>query len=147
MVLTQHWTKAGRLQMNQSNGENVQRILWNIYIPYSVRHKIKPRKIESGCSSEKCINLSTKLYELITIGNQQDATVTIYLLLISSTCFGRCFIPSSGAYHYNYSFWYCPPMLLLSGVAYATPAGSNKGGQLYLQWYAPDDGRKHRPNM
>ena len=53
-----------------------------------------------------------------TIDNQQDATILIYLLLIRSTCFGRCFRPSSGAYQYNYSFWYCPPMLLLAGVAY-----------------------------
>jgi len=33
----------------------------------------------------------------------------------NSTCFGRCFRPSSGAYHCNYSFWYCPPTLLLVG--------------------------------
>ena len=44
----------------------------------------------------------------ITIDDQQDATILIYLLLISSTCFGRCFRPSSGAYHCNYRFWYCP---------------------------------------
>jgi len=55
---------------------------------------------------------------IITTGNQQDATILIYLLLISSTCFGKCFRPSSGAYHCNYSFWYCPPMLLVAGVAY-----------------------------
>ena len=29
------------------------------------------------------------------------------LYCIVSYCFGRCFRPSSGAYHYNYSFWYC----------------------------------------
>jgi len=34
--------------------------------------------------------------------NQQDATMLIYLFLISSTCFGRYFRPSSGAYHCNY---------------------------------------------
>ena len=62
--------------------------------------------------------------------NQQDSTVLIYLLLISSACFVRCFRPSSGAYHCNYSFWYCPPMLLLVGsTQYATPANSNIGGQ------------------
>jgi len=44
---------------------------------------------------------------IITIDNQQDATNLIYLFLISSTCFGRCFRPSSEAYHCNYSFWYC----------------------------------------
>ena len=44
---------------------------------------------------------------VITVDNQQDATISIYLLLISSTCFGRCFRPSSGAYHCNYGVWYC----------------------------------------
>jgi len=66
------------------------------------------------------------LRSIITI-DKQDATILIYLLLIISTCFGRCFRPSSGAYHGNYSFWYCPPMLLLTGVA--TPVSSNIGGQ------------------
>jgi hypothetical protein len=32
--------------------------------------------------------------------------------------FRAMFRPSSGAYHCNYSFSYCPPMLLLAGVAY-----------------------------
>ena len=59
-----------------------------------------------------------QLWLVITIDNQQEATILIYLLLISSICFGRCFRPSSGAYHCNYSFWYCPPMVLLPGVAY-----------------------------
>ena len=55
---------------------------------------------------------------IITIDNQQDAAVMINLLLVSCTCFGRCLRPSSEAYHCNYSFWYCPPMFLLAGVAY-----------------------------
>ena len=58
------------------------------------------------------------IVNIITIDNRQDATILIYLIIISSTCFGRCFRPSSGAYHCKYSFWYCPPMLLLAGVAY-----------------------------
>ena len=40
----------------------------------------------------------------------------IYLFLISSTCFGRFLRPSSGALDCIYSFWYCPPLLLLAGV-------------------------------
>ena len=40
----------------------------------------------------------------------------IFLLLISSTCFGRCFRPLSGALNCIYSFWYCPPILLPAGV-------------------------------
>jgi hypothetical protein len=61
---------------------------------------------------------SVIFHRLTTIDNQQDATILIYLFLISPTYFGRCFRPSSGAYHCDYSFWYCPPMLLLAGVAY-----------------------------
>jgi len=60
------------------------------------------------------------IFIVITIDNQQDATILFYLLIINSTCFWRCFRPSSGAYHCNYSSWYCPPMLLLAGVAYTT---------------------------
>ena len=40
----------------------------------------------------------------------------IYLYPISSTCFGRCFHPSSGALDCIYSFWYSPPLLLPAGV-------------------------------
>jgi len=40
----------------------------------------------------------------------------IYLFLVSSTCFGRCFHPSSGAHDCIYSLWYCPPVLLPAGV-------------------------------
>ena len=36
----------------------------------------------------------------------------IYLYPISSTCFGQCFHPSSGALDCIYSFWYNTPMLL-----------------------------------
>ena len=40
---------------------------------------------------------------------QQDATFRfIYLYRISSTCFRRCFRPSSGALGCIYSFWYSP---------------------------------------
>jgi len=92
--------------------------------------------------NENTLPKSTKyLFYVITVRNKKDATILIYLLLISSTSFGRCFRPSSGAYHCNYGFWYCPPMLLLAGVSYwaemtsvsstqyATPASSNIGGQ------------------
>jgi len=38
--------------------------------------------------------------------NQQDATIHVNLLfLVGSTCFGRCFCPSSGALDCIYSFW------------------------------------------
>ena len=53
----------------------------------------------------------TCITSAVTVGNQQFATFYLFTL-ISSTCFGRCFRPSSGAYHCNYRFCYCPPMLL-----------------------------------
>ena len=53
------------------------------------------------------------IFSTIIIDNQQDATILIYLFLVISTCFGRCFRPSSGAYHCNYSFWYCCCWLVL----------------------------------
>jgi hypothetical protein len=38
--------------------------------------------------------------------NQQDATIQVSLLfLVSSTCFGRCFRPSSGALDCIYGIW------------------------------------------
>jgi len=60
------------------------------------------------------------IVSIIIIDNQQDATILICLFLISSTCFGRCFRPTSGA------GWCC---------LYATHASSNISGQyqrLYL---------------
>ena len=42
----------------------------------------------------------------------------VYLYQISSTCFGRCLRPSSGALDSIYSFWYSPTMLLPAGVMY-----------------------------
>ena len=41
---------------------------------------------------------------------------SFYLYPMSSTCFGRCFRPSSGALDCIHSFWYSPPMLLPAGV-------------------------------
>jgi hypothetical protein len=41
--------------------------------------------------------------------NKMQIFWLIYLFLISSTCFGRCLLLSSGALDSIYSFWYCPP--------------------------------------
>jgi len=56
------------------------------------------------------IQYAAVLFNTITIDNQQDATILIYLLLIRSACFGRRLRPSSEAYYCNYRFWYCPPI-------------------------------------
>jgi len=76
------------------------------------------------------VDLPETRLNTVTVADQQDAAILIYLLLISSTRFGRCFHPSSGAYRCIYSFRYCPPMLLLAGVAYwVEPTSSSIGGQ------------------
>jgi len=60
------------------------------------------------------------------------------LFKVISTCFGRCFRPSSGALDCIYSIWQCAP----------AAAGSNLGEHyqiLQIQSSAPDDGQKLRP--
>ena len=69
----------------------------------------------------------------------QVATIQVNLLfLVSSTCFGRCFRPSSGALDCIYSIWQYSPKLLPVGVldelkllcsfnSSKTPADSNLG--------------------
>ena len=61
----------------------------------------------------------------------------IYLYPISSTCFGRCFRPSSGALDCIYSIWYSPPCCCQpvswtrwnrSSISSMTSAGSNIDG-------------------
>jgi len=52
------------------------------------------------------VSLSTQTIYLVPLrhnyeSNQQDATIQVSLLfLVSSTCFGQCFRPSSGAFDY-----------------------------------------------
>jgi hypothetical protein len=49
--------------------------------------------------------------------NQKDATMQVNILfLVSSTCFGRCFCPSSGALYCIYSIWHCLPKLPPAGA-------------------------------
>jgi hypothetical protein len=51
-------------------------------------------ELSSVVSLELSIVVSFRLdthFRAITVDNQQDATILIYLLLISSTYFGRCF--------------------------------------------------------
>ena len=50
------------------------------------------------------------------INNQLDAKIIILLrILISSTCFGQSFCPSSGALDCVYSLWYKAPAVLPAG--------------------------------
>ena len=64
---------------------------------------------EYTCLSDKPFVRTVSL----VIDDQQDATLWfINLFPISSTCFGRCVRPPSGAHDCAYSFWYSSPMLL-----------------------------------
>jgi hypothetical protein len=48
------------------------------------------------CNSKSVVKTQVSLHNYES--NQQDATIHVNLLfLLSSTCFGRCFRPSSGA--------------------------------------------------
>jgi hypothetical protein len=60
--------------------------------------------VAGGIQAPQQRSLPTKWYYYES--NQQDAIIQINLLfLVGSTCFGRCFRPSSGALYYIYSFW------------------------------------------
>jgi len=83
---------------------------------FGLQNLTKPLNINIPPHRRHCLSIKDHLFDVIIVVNQQDPTILIYLFLNSSTCFGRCFLPSSGAYHCNYSLWYCPPMLLLAGV-------------------------------
>jgi len=77
----------------------------------------------------------------------------IYLFLISSTCFGRCRLPSSGALDSIYSIWYCPLVLPLAGVMDAIPSpGGGRQHRVFIistscntQSIAPEDGQNNCP--
>ena len=73
------------------------------FIKFCRRESFKTDKVISFVTF-----VSPCIISIIAIGNKEDATILIYLLLISSTCFGRWFRPSSRAYICNYSLWYCP---------------------------------------
>jgi len=56
------------------------------------------------CNSKTVVKTHLSLYYYKS--NQQDATIQVNLSrLVSSTCFGRCFRPSSGALDCIYSIW------------------------------------------
>jgi len=87
----------------------------------------------NNCSNLWRILIKTLPYCYVC--NQQDANIQVNLLfLVSSTCFGRCFRPSSGTLDCIYSIWLYSPKLLPAGVlgelkpnSPKTPAGSNLG--------------------
>jgi len=73
--------------------------------------------------------------------NHQDAAfLNLFISVICSTCFRQFFRPSSGAQNCIYSVRYLSEQyccLLSAG-------SSNKYLTLYVQFRAPDDGRKNR---
>ena len=78
-------------------------------------------ELQASLTEGQRINLEAPEYNLTELQlwmttNTMRLFWLIYLFQISSTCFGRCFRPSSGALYSIYSFWYCPPILLPTGV-------------------------------
>ena len=74
--------------------------------------------------------------------NQQDATfLSLFISVRRSTCFRRSFRLSSGAQNCTYSV---RPILLPAASLARLAAGSSNGLTLYVQFWAPDDGRKDR---
>jgi hypothetical protein len=88
---------------------------------------------------------------IITDYSQEDAYFPEFIYFYRrSTCFRRFFRPSSGANICTYSFRYCQPILLLAATVeevFHLAASSSVGSQylkLYVQIFAPDDGRRNR---
>ena len=74
--------------------------------------------------------------------NQQDATFhSLFVSVRRSTCFRRFSRPSSGAQNCTYNV---RPILLLAARLARLAVGSSIGLTLYVQFWAPDDGRKSR---
>ena len=75
--------------------------------------------------------------------NKMRRFSNLFIFVRRSTCFRRFFRPSSGAQNCTYSVRYlsdCYCYLLLAGGEY----WSHKFLTLYVQFWAPDDGRKNR---
>ena len=60
--------------------------------------------------------LPADIIDEMELTNEIQLFWLIHLFLISSTYFGQCLRPSSGALDCIYSFWYCPPIFLPAGV-------------------------------
>jgi len=75
------------------------------------------------------------------IDNQLDATITVYLIPISSTCFRRRFRPSSGTLDCVYSLCYNAPTVLPSGSQDAVPP--NPGYRPATSWVHYTTSCKH----
>ena len=76
--------------------------------------------------------------------NQQDAKFHNFFISVRrSTCFRRVFRPPSGAQNCIYSVRYLSDQYCYLPLA-RLAAGSSIGLTLYVQFWAPDDGRKNR---
>ena len=95
----------------------------------------------------KCLNVLHQLHVFSSITNKMQH-YTIYLFRISvkfSTCFRRFLRPSSGAQNSIYSNGYFVKTLLLpTSVVEEVEPSLTKYPILYIQFWAPDDGRRNR---
>ena len=77
--------------------------------------------------------------------NQQDATfLNLYTPVRHCTCFRRVFRPSSGAQNCTYSVRYLSDRYCYLLLAWTASSKPGKHLTLYVQFWAPDDGRKTR---
>ena len=79
--------------------------------------RLRLRPALGGSATKKKKTKRCKCYDLYTSSQ-------LYMYRAS-------FRPSSGAYHCSYSFWYCPPMLLLAGVALQPTISAGERPQTY----------------
>ena len=122
-----------------------------LWTPYIVQFTDKLVYLENKsylCNNLLIFDIHMSVHcNIITNYNQQDATFLEFIYFYRrSTCFRRFLRPSSGAHNCTYSFTYCQPILLLA-ISSTVAASSSTSWQylkLYVQFCAPDDGRRNR---
>ena len=89
-----------------------------------------------------CVSVSKCIFKY----NQQDATLhNLFISVRCSTCFRLFLCPLSGAQNCVYSIRYIvKPLLLPATTVSGRSRGLTKYQMLYIQFWAPDDGRRNR---
>ena len=89
-------------EMFKNINRNAQRK--HVRMPQDILFDVMKFEVTAG-DSEPDPGIPVSVHRsIISNDRQQDATLQVYLFLVSFTCFGRCFRPSSGARDFIYSF-------------------------------------------
>ena len=135
-------TKVGRVKFGLPKADNFEGSL--------LRHMttccLADRFGGGGYLNSVSAFISPRIANIFAEYNQQDATFHNFFISVRrSICYIRFFCPSSGAQNCTYSvrylsdqYWYL--LLAWPSVSY----WSDKYLTLYVQFWAPDDGRKNR---